>query len=170
VWKFTGREVSLVDGPYPIAQPGDDFTCPPNDSNCGKNYEGLALVPSGGEGCIGFACAKADGRMYCLTEKAGKLALDKTRSIAVAQKGALADCAFSPAKTLYAGTNIFGSSAVYRIDGWANPATARVVEIGELGVGFPEVIAVTGDFIYRMSDMGGSPSMMAKFRCVASGR
>ena len=69
-----------------------------------------------------------------------------------------------------AGNNFFDRSEVYRIDGWQDPARAKVVEIGALGVGFPEVIAVRGDIVYRMSDTGGSPSLMSKFRCTAGTR
>ena len=50
-------------------------------------------------------------------------------------------------------------------DGWADLATAKVVPVVKLGVGFPEVLAVRGDIVYRMSDLGGAPSLMAKWRC-----
>jgi hypothetical protein len=168
VWKRVNGGFELVAGPYAIAT-GGGFSCDLDDGNCGKNYEGLAIAPTPGP-CAGFACSKEDGRLYCLTEQDGALALDKNRSIAVERKGVLADCAFSPTGTLYAADNMFGNSTVYRIDGWADPATATAVPIGDLGVGFPEAIAVAGDVIYRLSDTGGSPSMMAKFRCAAAGR
>jgi hypothetical protein len=45
-----------------------------------------------------------------------------------------------------------------------------VVPVAQLGSGFPEVIAAHGDVVYRMSDTGGSPSMMAKFRCTPGAR
>ena len=82
----------------------------------------------------------------------------------------MADCAFAPDGTLYAADNIFGMNEVYRIDNWADPAHAKLTEIGQLGVGFPEGIAVKDNEIWRMSDTGGAPSMMAKFRCTAVGR
>ncbi|HTL32196.1 MAG TPA: hypothetical protein VL326_03675 [Kofleriaceae bacterium] len=171
VWKRAAAGFELVDGPYAIAPVDDNFACVVDDSNCGKNYEGLALAPTPTGSCVGFACSKDDGRLYCLTEKDGKLALDTARSIGVDKRsGVLADCAFSPTGTLYAANNMFGNSTVYRVDGWADPWSAHVVPIGDLGLGFPEGIAVSGEIIYRLSDTGGSPSMMAKFRCTASGR
>ena len=77
----------------------------------------------------------------------------------------LGDCAFSDRGVLWVGNNVFGLNQVFRVDGWAEPATAKVVATNAFGVGFPEVIAARGDIIYRMSDTGGSPSLMAKFRC-----
>jgi outer membrane protein assembly factor BamB len=171
VWKRTGSGFELTDGPYAIAAVDEKLACVVDDSNCGKNYEGLALAPSPTGPCAGFACSKDDGHLYCLTEKDGKLALDPTRSITADKRsGVLADCAFSPKGTLYAANNMFGNSTVYRIDGWADPATAKVVPIGDLGLGFPEAIAASDGLIYRLSDTGGSPSMMVKFRCSAAGR
>ena len=51
------------------------------------------------------------------------------------------------------------------IDHWQDPAQAQVAELGVLSVGFPEVIAVRGDTVYRMSDLGGAPSLIAKYHC-----
>ncbi|HUS33237.1 MAG TPA: hypothetical protein VMZ53_32265 [Kofleriaceae bacterium] len=170
VWKRVGSGFELVDGPYPIAT-GDNFSCAIDDGNCGKNYEGLAIAPKPNGPCAGFACSKEDGHLYCLVEQQdGRFAVDRTKSIAVERKGVLADCAFSPLGKLFVGNNMFGNSTVYVVDGWADPAKARVEEVGELGVGFPEAIAVDSALIYRLSDTGGSPSMMAKFRCLAPGR
>src|SRR5262249_3907405 len=101
----------------------------------------------------------------CLTEHDGRFGADQRVAIAVERPGALADCAFSETGTLWVGDNLFGMSKVYRIDGWADPATAKVVPLEPLGGGFPEVIAVRVDIIFRMSDTGGAPSLMAKFRC-----
>jgi hypothetical protein len=163
------KTFELVEGPYEIGIHG--MSCSLDDSNCAKNYEGLALAPDlRRNGCVGYACSKQDGHLYCLTVQDRKLVVDPSRSIAVEKKNVLGDCAFSPEGQLYVGNNMFGMSTVYRIDGWQDPAQAKVVMVGELGLGFPEVIAVAGDVIYRMSDTGGSPSMMAKFRCSAPGR
>lgn len=38
-------------------------------------------------------------------------------------------------------------------------------EQGGLLIGFPEVLGVRGDVIYRMSDAGGAPSFMKKYHC-----
>ena len=165
VWQRKPGGFDLVDGPYPIGQPGD-MVCKTKPGNCGKNYEGLALAP-GSTACAGFACSKADGTLYCLTEQHGRLVADKSRAIHVDKPDAVADCAFSDAKELWVGDNFIGLSQVFRVDGWQDPATAKVVPIEPLGVGFAEVIAVRGDVIYRMSDTGGAPSGMAKFRCAA---
>lgn len=170
VWKRTGTAFELVEGPYPIAPEGQGFVGALTDSNSVKNYEGLALAPAPVAGCVGVACAKEDGHAYCLTEQAGKLVVDPARGVAIERKDAMADCAFAPDGTLYAADNIFGMNEVYRIDHWADPAQAKVTEIGQLGVGFPEGIAVKDNEIWRMSDTGGAPSMMGKFRCSAPGR
>lgn len=180
VWRRDGKGFSLVDGPYaiapvdasparattPRAPAGDAMVCALKGTNCGRNYEGLALAPhTTPGGCAGFACSKADGKLYCLTEQDGRFAVDRARSIAVDRPGVLADCAFTEDGTLYAADNVFGLSQVYRIEMWADPAEAKVVPLEQLGVGFPEVIAARGDVIYRMSDTGGAPSLMVKFRC-----
>jgi hypothetical protein len=190
-----------VEGPYalgPVDLPrsksgigdkppaGDGMVCDGTVANCGRNYEGLCLRPRGdptapGRGinpllCTGYALAKADGHLYCLTQMdrddqpMDTLTVHRDRAIAIDRPGVVADCAYAPDGTLWAGNNTFGLSNVFRIDHEADPAHAQVVSIGSVGVGFPEVIAARGDVLYRMSDTGGSPSLMAKFRCTANGR
>lgn len=177
VWEWAPAGFQLVAGPYPIGS-GEDI-CDAHKSNCGRDYEGLALAPvtdprvtAGPDACVGFACARADGSLYCLVERDGKLQVDRARRITVeTRRMAMSDCAFGETGTLYTGNNLFGMAQVRRVDGWGEPATARVVELEILGTGFPEVIAVRGDVIYRLSDMGGDgPSLMAKFRCKAPAR
>ncbi|HSD87231.1 MAG TPA: hypothetical protein VLB44_06940 [Kofleriaceae bacterium] len=174
VWqrKKEAAGFDLVDGPYPIAQLPDLMVCGRSDVNCGLNYEGLALDPraKAPERCIGFACSKGQGRMYCLVNKGGKLQLEKSLAIAVDRTGVVADCAFSPEGDLYAANNIFGMGNVFRIDGWSDPAHAKITLVDSPSVGFPEVVAVRGDLVYRMSDTGGAPSLMGKFRCTPSTR
>jgi hypothetical protein len=147
--------------------PGTGMVCGAKATNCGRNYEGLCLVDAAhAKGpCIGFAASKADGHLYCVVDQAGKLAVKYEPRIAITKPGALADCAFDEAGTLYVGSNLFDMSQVSRVDGWDNPATAKVTKIAPLGIGFPETLAARGDVIYRMSDTGGSPSLMNKFRC-----
>ena len=172
---------ALVAGPYPLGPvdlpprastlgtlppEGAGMVCDSHKSNCGRNYEGLCLAahppnPS----CIGFALAKADGHLYCLALDGDRLVARHDAAIAVGIPGAMADCAFDDADHLYVGANLFGLSHVYRVDGWQATETAHLVDLGVLGSGFPEVVAVRGDVVYRMSDTGGSPSEMAKFRC-----
>jgi hypothetical protein len=153
VWQRNGKGFELVDGPYSV---GDDSRL---------NYEGLALAAKPQAGCAGFACSKADGAVYCLGEHNGRYAIDEARRIDITKDGALADCTFDERDQLWVGNNVFGSDQVFRVDGWADPASAKVVATNAFGVGFPEVIAVRGDVIYRLSDTGGAPSLMAKFRC-----
>jgi len=179
VWQRSGAGFALVDGPYalgPIDLPdrksndrppdGDGMVCGGGTVNCGRNYEGLCLAPAPGSGaCAGFAAAKADGHLYCVTEQAGRLAVHHDRAIEVTRPGALADCAFSDDGALWAGSNLFDLGRVYRVTGWDDPAHARAELVGALPIGFPEVVAARGDVVYRMSDMGGAPSLMARFRC-----
>jgi outer membrane protein assembly factor BamB len=142
------------------------MVCDGQAVNCGRNYEGLCLAAAPrSPACIGFAASKTDGVLYCLTREAGKLVVHHDRAIAITRPGALADCTFSDDDTLWAGSNLFDLGEVYRVSGWDDPAAARLERVGALAIGFPEVIAVRGDTVYRMSDTGGAPSMMARFRC-----
>lgn len=178
VWAKDGAEYALVDGPYPIgpvdlpdkgrAKPGDPgMVCSERKTNCGRDYEGLCLVPAPAQGdrCVGFAASKTDGALYCLVDRDGKLAVDRGSAIEIAKRGAVADCAFSERGELFVGSNLFDTANVYRVTGWKDPAHATVDNLGPLGLGFPEVIAVRGDLIYRMSDTGGAPSLLTKYRC-----
>jgi hypothetical protein len=173
VWTWNGNGFDLVDGPYPVGT--GDAVCAPMKSNCGPDYEGLAIAPTApaeAGACVGFACSRGDGSIYCLVDDGGKLHVDRTRGIPVeSKKMSLSDCAFSETGTLYTGNNLFGLASIHRVDGWRDPKAATVVQQETLGTGFPEVIAVHGDAIYRMSDMGGDgPSLLAKFRCAGQGR
>jgi hypothetical protein len=169
VWRRKGTGFELVDGPYSAGNEADGTACGPG-KRCAINYEGLALAPTPQGPCAGFACSKGDGHLYCLVERDGRFTVDREKRIAVTRGNVLADCAFSDTGTLWVGNNTFGLAEVFRIDGWADPATARTVTANAFGIGFPEVIAARGDVIYRMSDTGGSPSLLAKFRCLANPR
>jgi hypothetical protein len=158
VWKRKGTGFELIDGPYR------------SGVSTRANYEGLALAATPRGGCAGFACSKAEGSVYCLGERDGRYAIDEARRIDVTKEGALSDCTFDDRDQLWVGNNVFGMDQVFRVDGWADPASATVVSTNAFGVGFPEVIAVRGDVIYRLSDTGGAPSLMAKFRCLATTR
>jgi hypothetical protein len=185
-WKRDAAGFALVAGPYalgPVDMPpkstsnatkppaGNGMVCDGNTTNCGRNYEGLCLAPAesirGAEACVGFAASKADGRLYCLTLEGGQLRAHHDQAIAIDEPGRVADCAFSPEGKLVVGNNLFGLARVFLVEDWATPAQAKVTEIGKLGPGFPETIAAKGDVIYRLSDTGGAPSLMAKFRCPA---
>jgi hypothetical protein len=181
VWqrKANAKGFDLVDKPYPLgpvdlpdrknnnrAPEGDGMVCNAHVVNCGRNYEGLCLAPAPKHpGCIGFAASKADGHLYCLTDEAGKLVVHHDRAIEITRPGALADCAFADDGTLWVGSNMFDLGHVYRVAQWDDPARAQVEQVGSLGVGFPEGIAARGDVVYRMSDMGGTPSLIARYRC-----
>ncbi len=170
VWKHEGTTFTLVDGPYALAPDGDHMTCGLAKSNCAKNYEGLCLPAHAAGPCVGFAAAKADGHLYCLVDQDGRLAVHKEPAIEVTRPSALADCAFDDTDHLWVGSNVLGFGQVFTVTGWQDPKTAQVHELEKLLVGNPEVIAVRGDTVYRMSDLGGTPSMMAKFRCSTAGR
>ena len=145
------------------------MVCGAHATNCGRNYEGLCLAPhppTDPLACTGFAASKADGHLYCVTADGdSKLVIHHDRAIEIARPGVIADCAFGDDETLYVGSNLFDMSRVYTVAGWTDPKTAKVSELAEIGVGFPEVVAARADIIYRMSDTGGAPSLMAKFRC-----
>lgn len=145
----------------------DGMACSAKKTNCGRNYEGLCLVDAAHRNgpCVGFAASKADGALFCLTEEGGKLVGHQDQRIAVTRPGSLADCVFGDDGSLWAGSNLFDLANVYEIAGWDDPATAKVSVLAAIGIGFPETLAVRGDVFYRMSDTGGSPSLMAKFRC-----
>jgi hypothetical protein len=173
-WERLANGFKLVAGPYalgPIDLPdrdggfgvtppeGDGMVCPERRTNCGRNYEGICLAPAPTGGCVGYVAAKADGHLYCLVERDGKLAVDRAGAIAVTQPGALADCAYSDDGALYAASNSFDSARVYRIE------DGKAVVLAELAAGFPETLAVRGEVFYRMSDAGKAPSAMKKYRC-----
>ena len=171
-WRRGARHWKLVDGPYPVADPEDGvLACPGSAINCGPNYEGLCLAPPGAEaGCIGLAAAKQDGKLYCVVADGARLAVTGD-AIAVSAPETLTGCDVAPDGAVWAGTNLFGRSEVYRITGWREPATARVEPVANLGPGFPESIVAGPDgVIYRFSDAGGRPSLVAKFRCATPGR
>src|SRR5258706_2212331 len=100
-----------------------------------------------------------------MKEHDGTYPADAEKFIEVTKPRQLADCAIGEDGVLWAGANVLGGNAVFRVEGWENPLNAKVVEIGAVGIGNAEVIAVKGDVMYRMSDTDGSPSLMAKFRC-----
>lgn len=192
VYERKGRGFALVDGPYPLGPinlsggsrfgnvppTGTGMVCDATRTNCGRNYEGLCLAPrtpassAGSAGsaapasrCVGFAAAKADGHLYCVVERAGKLAVEYAGGIPISRPGAVSDCAFSADGRLYVGTNLFDAANVYRVTGWEDPSRAKVTVLEPLPAGFPETLAVRGDLFYVMSDAGGAPSLMKRFRC-----
>ncbi|HEY0253362.1 MAG TPA: hypothetical protein VGC41_17630, partial [Kofleriaceae bacterium] len=135
---------------------GDGMVCDGTKTNCGRNYEGICLTET-----AGYVLSKADGHLYPLV--GSPLHVQREGAIAVEKPGFAADCAYDETGALYVGNNFFGESRVTKI---AQPPET----IGQLGIGFPEVLAVHGQIFYRMSDTGGSPSLMSKFRCSRSAR
>ncbi len=175
-WKRSASGWDLVDGPYPLGRvdlpdkkraslddPG--MVCSENTTNCGRDYEGICLPLVSSGPCVGFVASKADGRLYCLHDKDGELAVDREIHIPIAKGGAISDCTFSDRGELFVGSNLFDGANVYRVSNWQEPAKAVVEKLGPLGIGFPETIAVRGGMIYRLSDTGGAPSLMTKHRC-----
>jgi hypothetical protein len=162
-WEWKSGAFVLLAGPYPIG--GPDMTC--KGTNCGKNYEGLAIAPAPIGGCVGYACSKETGAIYCLTDQQGKLVASGAAGITIVdKKDVLADCAFDERGELYVGNNLFGLARTARVRNLAEPTKVAIADLGPLGTGFPETVAARGDIVYRMSDMGGDgPSLMLKFRC-----
>lgn len=167
-------EAELVDHHGTRPPLGKAMVCGgPNGANCGRNFEGICLddrTPFTPGPCAGFVASKADGHLYCLVEHDGNYTADYARSIEVSPAGTLADCAIDERGGLWAGANILGGNAVYRVDDWQDPSHARVVPVGNYGVGNAEVLAVRGDVVYRMSDTNNAPSLMAKFRCTPAAK
>jgi hypothetical protein len=184
-WKRDGGGFALVDKPYPLGPvdlsdknlhdrppEGSGMVCGARGVNCGRNYEGLCLPAHPIGPCTGFVVAKADGHLYCLVDDpahAGRFAVRREPSLALGRPGTIADCAFAAdADDLYVASNVFDSNEVYRVVGWQDLGTAKVVALAAAGLGFDEGVAVTGDTVYRFSDLGGAPSLIAKFRCAAA--
>ncbi len=170
-WERAGsREFRLVRGAYPLAEPGDGS--PPlsckhaGKVNCGANFEGLCLAEAPSGRCVGWAAAKANGTLYCLIRgQDGRLAADRSRAVKVAGHGRVSGCSILPGGDLLVGTNLFGGNAVYRVTG-AGGDHPEIRLMDRLGPGFGEaVVAGPNGVVYRFSDMGGSPSMMARYQC-----
>ena len=173
VWKRGAHGFDLVQGPYalgPIDLPnsggigdkppkGDGMVCPIIGTNCGRNYEGICL--GGGGECAGYALSKADGHLYCLTRDGDQLVVHREHAIEAGRPGVVADCSIDEAGGVWVGNNLFGTNDVRRVGG---------PDLGMLGAGFAEVLVVHGDTVFRMSDTGGAPSLMGKFRCAPSTR
>src|SRR5690606_7289633 len=110
---------------YPVgpAKPAGDtppLVCKsPHDTNCARNYGALCLRnPAVSQArCAGFAASKTDGALYCLVfREDGSLAMDPSRTIAVARPEALTGCHFAPDEDLlWVGTNLLGGNRVYAV-------------------------------------------------------
>lgn len=170
-WTRTPAGFALDGAPAPISD-RDEFVCPRTWGNCRKNFEGICLAPvAPATGCVGFAASKEDGHLWCLVRRGDQLTIDPAVSIPITYGDAIADCAFTPdGAAVLVGANAFGADLVWRVDGWRAPATATVGEVGILGPGFAEVLAVApGGVVYRLSDLGGAPSLAGKYRCAGLG-
>ena len=170
VWARTAKGFELVQGPYalgPVDLPnnkgigdrppkGDGMVCPIEGTNCGRNYEGLCLGAS-----AGYALSKADGHLYPVTRENGQLVVHREGAIEAGRPGIVADCSIDEAGGVWVGNNLFGINDVRRIGG---------PDLGALGAGFAEVVVAHEGTIVRMSDTGGAPSLMGKFRCAPIAR
>jgi hypothetical protein len=160
-WKPHGDGYQLHVPPYRI-DPDDD--CALESVNCGSNYEGLCLRPEVAaslDGCVGYAASKATGDLVCLVvDDTGRYVAAPERRIHVSNRAALADCYIGADATVWTGDNLFGRNAVRRI------VKGAVVETAYLGDGFAEALTLAPDgTIYRFSDMSGTPSRVAAYRC-----
>ena len=176
VYARTEHGFSLAQGPYalgPIDLPvkgglgdkppkGDGMVCPIQGTNCGRNYEGICLGHSGG--CAGYALSKADGHLYCLTLDQGRLVVHRDGAIKVGRPGTPADCAIADDGSIWVGHNVFAFNNITRVE------NGVLTEIQGAGIGFSEAIAVHANSVWRLSDSGGAPSLMAKFRCATNPR
>lgn len=176
VYTRTAHGFALAQGPYalgPIDLPvkgglgdkppkGDGMVCPIQGTNCGRNYEGICLGHTAS--CAGYALSKADGHLYCLTLEKGQLVVHRDDAIKVGRPGTPADCAVADDGSVWVGHNVFAFNGITRVDHGA------LTEIAGAGIGFSEAIAVRGDTVWRLSDSGGAPSLMAKFRCAPKAR
>lgn len=173
-WVRRGKSFELVAGPTaigPHTQRGAQkhaMSCDLDRVNCGRNFEGLCLERTpraqDGDGCVGMAASKADGRLYCVVERGGTLEIDATRRLDVTGGNRLGDCAID-GEVLWVGSNMLELNRVRRVLGWRTPATAKVEDLGTLGAGSGEVIAVAGTDVFRLSDLQSEPSLASKFRC-----
>jgi hypothetical protein len=173
VWKRTSGGFELVQGPYalgPVDLPktggigdkppkGDGMVCPIEGTNCGRNYEGICIG-----GAHAYALSKADGHLYPLAREGGQLRVHREGAIEVGRPGVVADCSIDTGdKTggVWVGNNLFGTNDVRRVDG---------PDLGPVGAGFAEALVVHDGTVFRMSDTGGAPSLMGKFRCAPNAR
>jgi hypothetical protein len=170
-WQRRRGKWQLTRTSYAVGSEADGTSCADGRKvNCGPNYEGLCLDPDaalGGDGCAGFAASKESGALVCLEVAAdGRLRADARRTIQVSRRETLTGCDIADAHVAWAGTNLIGASAVYRITGWRDTASADVTLVGALGPGCPEAMALApGNILYRFSDTGGAPSLMMKYQC-----
>jgi len=172
VWARTAKGFDLVQGPYalgPVDLPnskgigdkppkGDGMVCPLEGTNCGRNYEGICLGATGG-----YVLSKADGHLYRVTIENKQLVVHREGAIEVGRPGVVADCSIDETGGVWVGNNLFGMNDVRRV----SPSGP---DLGTLGAGFAEVLVVHEGTVFRMSDTGGAPSLMGKFRCAANAR
>ncbi len=169
-WERADGGFRQVRDAYPIATPGEgspSLSCKhAGKVNCDANFEGLCLADAPAGGCVGWAAAKDNGTLYCLVRADdGRLRVDRGRAVKIAGHGLVSGCTILPGGDLLVGTNLFGGNTVYRVSG-AGGAKPRIRVIDRLGPGFGEAIAASPDgVVYRFSDTGGSPSMMARYQC-----
>jgi hypothetical protein len=135
-------------------------------TNCNYDFEGLCLAAPA-DGCDGYAASKTRGELVCLELDEGRLRADPARTLAAGGPAMLSGCDIAPeGDLLYAGNNLFGGNAVTRFRGWRDPASARPEQLGRLGPGFCEAIAVgPRGAIYRFSDLAIAPSAAGKVSC-----
>lgn len=173
-WVRRDQGFELVAGPIaigPLDQRGAKkhaMSCDLTRVNCGRNFEGLCLERTprrqDSEACIGMAASKADGRLYCVVERGEGLEIDGARHLDLTGGHKLGDCAIE-GEVLWVGSNMLELNLVRRVLGWRTPQTAKVEDLGTLGAGSGEVIAVFGTEVLRLSDLQGAPSLASKFRC-----
>jgi hypothetical protein len=167
-WQRDGTGFRLAIAPYPLEKHGP---CKHDGVNCGHDFEGLCLRPDGkadDAGCIGYAAARAEGTLYCLTREDDRVVLALTEGYQSARPGPkvtkrrfLADCAIGADGAVWTGDNLLGSAMVRRL--------GEPVWKGALGDGFPEALTLApGGIVYRFSDTGSAPSLARRYHCPAA--
>jgi hypothetical protein len=129
VWTRDGTDFTQVGSARPISD-HPDFVCDSRAVNCGPNYEGLCLRPSGWDApagpsapCVGYAASKARGELVCLVASDGEspLRVEPSRVLATGLAADhLSDCAFirradGSAAVLVAG-NLYAGSELRMVD------------------------------------------------------
>ena len=156
---------------YPIGP--EPYIChakDPDDSNCGKNYEGLCLrSPSIVDRCAGYVASKQEGWLGCVVFQGDKLVLDliKPRLALGLGKKTLSDCAFGAAggpaeNDLLVTTNIFGGSTTYEV----HEGSGVLTPLDVTGLPSNEAIAIDRDgALYQFMDGNSDTSPALRSTC-----
>jgi hypothetical protein len=148
-WRRRPGGFDLVDGPYPIDEPGPMICEHAADVNCGKNYEAL---------CPGWIGSKDEGRLYPIEPDRARLRVRRDGAVQVTGPEVLAGCDVDAAGAVWVGTNLFDGD-VYRVAGEQVSPTGIVAGVST------ETLVVIGDEVTLFGDLGRAPSDVERYRC-----